>query len=99
MSLPFARKRFDTDCTIEIEHSQDHLHAHVTLADGALLGPGDRVTVHGAPVRIAFGQKMLLHRAATIERAHLFERLWTKLAARFSLCELYEVSFSSGSRL
>lgn len=99
MTPLIARRRFNTGCTIEIEHSPDHLHAHVTLDDGADLGPGDRVTVHGDPVRIAFGEKLLLHRAATVERATLAERLWTKLAARFALCELYEVSFSSGGRL
>lgn len=99
MSSLFHRTRFDTDCTIEIEHSHDSLHAHVTLDRGGDLGPGDRVTVHGAPVKIAFGERMVLHRQATIEKATPLERAWTKIAARFDLAELYEVSFSSGSRL
>lgn len=95
----FRRQAFDTGCTIEIEHSHESLHAHVTLDRGGDLGPGDRVTVHGAPVKIAFGERMVLHRNATVERATVWEREWTKLAARFDLAELYEVSFSSGSRL
>lgn len=98
MSL-FRRMAFDTGCTIEIEHTNESLHAHVVLDQDAELGPGDRVTVHGAPVRIQFGERMVLHRDATVERATVFDRLWTKATSRFSLNELYEVSFSSGSRL
>lgn len=93
------RQQIETDCLIEIEHSQHSLHAHVTLRDGGLIEAGDRVTVHGDPVRLQFGETLRLQRPATIERASLLERHWTKLAARFSLCELYEVSFSSGRRL
>jgi hypothetical protein len=88
-----------TSAVIEIEHSHDSLHAHVTLREGGDLGPGDKVTVHGAPVKIAFGESMVIERPATVERATLWRREWTKFAARFSLAELYEVSFSSGSRL
>lgn len=88
-----------TSALIEIEHSQESLHAHVTLREGGDLGPGDKVTVHGAPVKIAFGETLVIERPATVERATLWRRAWTKFAARFSLAELYEVSFSSGSRL
>ena len=98
--MSFLRRAIaHTECTIEIEHSQDSLHAHVTLKDDLPLGPGDRVTIHGAPVKIAFGERMSLCRAATVERATPIERAWTRLMARFALAELYEVSFSSGSRL
>lgn len=95
----FRRVAFDTGCTIEIEHTNESLHAHVVLDQDAELGPGDRVTVHGDPVKIQFGERMVLHRDATVERATVFDRLWTKATSRFSLTELYEVSFSSGSRL
>jgi hypothetical protein len=89
------RARFDTACTIEIEHSSESLHAHVQLANDLELQPGDEVRVHGAPIKIAFGERMVLKRTATISRANWLERAWTKLAARFDLAELYEVSFST----
>lgn len=94
MKAPFARRSHDTQCTIEIEHSENHLHAHVELDDEADLRPGDRVKVHGAPIRVSFGQRLTLRRPATVERAGWLERQWTKLTARFELSELYEVSFT-----
>ncbi|MDX2233898.1 MAG: hypothetical protein NW200_05315 [Hyphomonadaceae bacterium] len=93
-AAPFLGRSHQTGCTIEIEHSETSLHAHVTLDDATKLGPGDRVRVHGAPIRLQFGEKMLLRRVATVEQAGWFARVWTKLAARFELSELYEVSFT-----
>lgn len=94
-NLPlFFRRAHDTPCTIEIEHSETSLHAHVALDDETELQPGDRVRVHGAPIRLRFGEKMTLHRVATVERAGWLERQWTRLTARFELTELYEVSFT-----
>jgi hypothetical protein len=90
------RRVHRTACTIEIEHSEVSLHAHVALDDETALGPGDRVRVEGPPVRLAFGEKLTLRRMATVERAGWLEREWTKLAARFDLAELYEVSFTPG---
>lgn len=90
----FARRSYETPCTIELEHSNESLHAHVTFSGMDTIGPGDKVRVHGAPIRIAFGERMTLKRTATVERAFWFERLWTRLAARFDLAELYEVSFT-----
>jgi hypothetical protein len=95
----FARRSRDTQCTIEIEHSEESLHAHVELDDEADLRPGDRVRVHGAPIRVKFGQRLTLRRPATVERAYWLERQWTRLTARFELSELYEISFSSRRRL
>ena len=95
--LPFlARRTIVTPCTIEIEHTERSLHAHVELEGALALQPGDRVRVHGDPIRVRFGQKLLLHRDATVERAGWLERQWTRLAARFELSELYDVSFTSG---
>ncbi|MGE0594877.1 MAG: hypothetical protein AB7P07_00805 [Hyphomonadaceae bacterium] len=91
---PFSRRLHDTHCTIEIEHSEDHLHAHVELDEASDLRPGDRVKVHGAPIRVRFGERLTLRRPATVERATWLERQWTRLTARFELSELYEVSFS-----
>ena len=88
------RSRFDTPCTIELEHSDAQLCAHVELAGGIAIGPGDRVRVHGAPISIGFGERRVVERMATVERASAVERLWTKFAGHFEMTELYEVSFS-----
>jgi hypothetical protein len=95
----FTRQSCDTLCTIEIEHSENYLHAHVELDDQFDLRPGDRVRVHGEPIRVSFGQRLTLRRPATVERANWIERQWTRLAAQFEITELYEVSFSSRRRL
>jgi hypothetical protein len=88
------RTRFDTPCRVEIEHSDAFLCAHVELAGDVAIGPGDRVRVHGAPIRVAFGERRVVERIATVERAGWLERLWTKFAGHFAMAELYEVSFS-----
>ncbi len=86
--------RFDTPCRVEIEHSDAFLCAHVVLAGDVAIGPGDRVRVHGAPIRVGFGERCVVDRIATIERAGLAGRLWTQFAGHFAMTELYEVSFS-----
>lgn len=97
MSTLWPPPAFNTSCTIDIEHSAESLHAHVTLEDEIPLGPGDQVTIHGAPVQIAFGGRIVLKRDATVQRASALGRAWTRFKARFELAELYEVSFSSSS--
>jgi hypothetical protein len=94
-----GRDVFDVPCTIEIENTFDSLHAHVDLDGDVVIGPGDEVLVHGDPIRVPFGEKVTLHRQATVTKATRLDRVLTKIAARFELTELYEVSFSSGSRL
>ncbi len=91
----FTRDRLDTQCTIEIEHTFDNLHAHVELDGDVELGPGDQVKVHGAAVRLPFGERLTLRRDVTVWKATPFERLWTKLKAQLELTELYEITFSS----
>ncbi|MET3827622.1 hypothetical protein ABIC16_003315 [Sphingomonas sp. PvP055] len=92
--MPFRRTSFDTPCRIEVEHSDEFLCAHVELADGIAINPGDRVRVHGDPIHVAFGESRVIERLATVERAGLVERLWTRLCGHFEMTELYEVSFS-----
>lgn len=94
-----GRSKFDVPCRIEIENTFESLHAHVDLEGDVAIGPGDEVLVHGEPIRVPYGQKLVLHRNATITRASAIDRMITKLAARLELTELYEVSFSSGSKL
>ncbi len=95
----FRRTRFDTPCTIEIEHTDAHLHAHVELDGDIAIAPGDSVRVHGAPVRVRFGERMTERRTATVTRANVFERAWMRLKGDLDLTEMYEITFSSGARL
>lgn len=99
MELLRPRRTFDVPCTIEIENTFDSLHAHVDLDGDVAIEAGDQVLVHGDVIRVAYGEKLKLRRNATVTRASGLERLITKIAARFELTELYEVSFSSGRRL
>ena len=92
------RTSFDTPCRVEIEHSDEHLHAHVELAGGVEVGPGDRVLVQGAPISVGFGERRVVDRIATVERASSVERLWTKFAGHFEMTELYEVSFTDRTK-
>jgi hypothetical protein len=91
-----TRRRFDTPCTIEVEHTNEHLHAHVVLDGDIAIEPGDRVCVHGRAVRVPFGGRLVERRTATVTRATAIERLWVRLRSRFELTELYELSFSAG---
>jgi hypothetical protein len=91
----FRRDRFDTNCTIEIEHSFENLHAHVELDGDVALGPGDQVKVHGDAVRLPFGERLTLRRPVTVWKATPFERLWTRMKSQLELTELYEITFSS----
>jgi len=91
----FTRETWETGCTIAVEHTADALHAHVELDGDAQLGPGDQVRVHGAPVRLPFGEAITLRRRATVSRAGLVGQWWTRLRSQFELTELYEITFSS----
>lgn len=88
------RQRFYTPCRIEVEHSDVQLCAHVELAGGIEVGPGDTVRVHGDPIVLAFGERRVIERTATVERASVVGRWWTRFTAYFELTELYEVTFS-----
>lgn len=86
-------------CTVEIENTFDRLFANVELLGTDPVEAGDEVLVHGDPIRVPYGEKVILRRNATIARASAVQRALTKLAARLELTELYEVSFSSGRKL
>ncbi|TKD50942.1 hypothetical protein [Sphingomonas baiyangensis] len=92
------RRSFETRCRVEVEHSDRFLCAHVELEGEVALEPGDSVRVHGQPIAVPFGERRVFERTATVERASLAERLWTRIAGHFEMTELYEVSFSPGSR-
>lgn len=87
---------FETPCTITVEQSSEHFHAHVELDGEIAMEPGDKVRVHGAPIQIPFGTRQVFERRATVTRASPLARALTRLAAYFDLAELYEVSFNAG---
>jgi hypothetical protein len=92
VSALFSRRRFDVPCTLEIEQTQESLHAYAT-PDGIDIQPGDTVLIHGAPSRISFGERYSFECRATIVQASLLERLWTQMTGLLELSELYEVGF------
>ncbi|MFZ5705839.1 MULTISPECIES: hypothetical protein [Rhizorhabdus] len=89
-------RRFDIGCTVEVAHSFEHLHAHVTLDSDVQLDAGDRVIVHGARIIVPFGGSLTERRTATVTRARPWERALTRIKARLALTELYEIGFSPG---
>lgn len=92
--IGMRRARFDTPCRIEVEHSDEYLCAHVELAGGVAINAGDQVRVHGDPIHVDFGERRVFERTATVSRASVIERLWTKFLGHFEMAELYEVSFT-----
>ena len=58
--------------------------------------PGDEVMVHDAPTHVAFGERLVVRRTATVIRGGLLGRLRAKIEGYLELTELYEVSFSDG---
>jgi hypothetical protein len=92
--ITLRRTSFETPCRVEVELSDEFCRANVVLADDYAIGPGDRVRVHGAPISVGFGERRVVDRIATVERASTAGRLWTKFAGHFEMTELYEVSFS-----
>lgn len=92
-------RRFDVPCTIEVEHTNEHLHAHVALEGEVPIYPGDRVRVHGDAIQVEFGASATYNRNATVMRAGWLTRQWTRFLASLEITELYEVSFSAGRKL
>ena len=81
-------------CTVEVSHKFESLHAHVRFDNGAVVYPGDEVKVHGPEIMAPFGTIVREQREATIIRASLLERLWTRLTGDLEVMELCEFSFS-----
>ena len=88
-------KDFETaPCEVEVSHTFDALHAHVKFLNGAVIYPGDEVTVKGPPVMAPYGEVVRERREARIARASQLERLWTRLTGDLEFMELCEFSFS-----
>lgn len=93
---PLFRRRFEVDCTVDVEHTTESLHAYVFL-DGYEVGPGDEVTVKDPPPTPNFGGRVVRRCRATVVQAGLWGRIWTPVAAYLELTDLYEVGFDERS--
>ncbi len=82
----------EIQCDLDIEQTPTSFHAHA-VPDGIDIQPGDSVLIHDAPTYIAFGQRIVGTRTATVTRANALQRAWTSFTALFELTELYEVGF------
>lgn len=94
-----ARRSFEVPCTIRVINTDASLEAHVELAGDVAVQPGDEVRVNGDEIKVPFGESVVLERTATITRAGLIERTWTRLTGDLEFMELCEFSFSSGRKL
>jgi hypothetical protein len=89
--------RVEVSCLVDIEQTPESLHAHA-IPEGIDLRPGDRVLVHGAPASVAYGQHVRVYCAATVIRAGVFRRAWTRLTAVLEILELFEAGFQPKER-
>ena len=81
-------KRFDIPCTITVEQSSDHFHAH---------GLHEALPFLLLDLLYHVLDLQLLRHSATKVRFDIeIARRLTRLAAYFDLTELYEVSFNPG---
>ena len=92
-----TRREHDAPCTVEVVNTFEELGAHVRFDDGTVLHPGDEVTVHGAPIAVPYGERASIARRASIKRAGLIERAWTRLTGDIEFMELCEFSFSEAT--
>jgi hypothetical protein len=90
-----AHRSIELSCTVDLEQTVESLHAYVDI-EGIEIRPGDTVIVHDAPTSVAFGERLLCSRRATVVRAGLFGNIAARLKGYLELTELYEVSFSDG---
>lgn len=86
------RRRQEVACTLDLESTPQEFHAHVEL-DGVLVNEGDEVLVHGAPTKIALGERRRLDARATVQHASLPRRFLTRVLGTSGITELYEVGF------
>jgi hypothetical protein len=85
-------RRSEVPCTVDLEATHDHFHAHVDLGN-VEVDPGDEVLVRNAPSRIAFGTQQTFASSAEVKRASWLKRQVVKLTGGTEIHELYEVGF------
>lgn len=87
-----ARRREEVACTLDLESTPEHFHAHAIL-DGALVHEGDAVRVFDAPTHIAPGEKRFVQTRAEVAHASAPRRWWTRAIGVSEISSLYEVGF------
>ena len=87
-------RTFDVLCTVRVSHTFEELSAHVELDGCVKIGPGDRVTVHGAAIHPPYGEVQVERRLATVTRATWLERLSARLAGDLDCLSLLDTSFT-----
>jgi hypothetical protein len=91
--LWYAYRRTErVPCSLDLERTHDHLHAHVEL-EGAEPEPGDAVRVEDAPTRLEYGEKRRMESAATIRHASWPRRQMAKILGTSHIHDLYDVGF------
>ena len=85
-------RRSEVTCTVDLEATHDHFHAHVDLK-GIEVNEGDAVLVHNTPDRIPFGTVRQFESTATVYRASWFKRQLVRLFGSSEISALYEVGF------
>jgi hypothetical protein len=92
-ALLMRRRSGDTvPCVMDLEATQGHFHAHVAL-EGRVVEAGDAVLVHGAPSRIALGDRRTIRSQATVYEAGIIRRTFVRWAGALQVHELYDVGF------
>lgn len=87
-----ARRREEVPCTLDLESTPEHFHAHAEL-EGAVVHEGDAVQVYDAPSRIAAGEKRVVRTRAAVAHASAPRRWWTRMIGVSEISSLYEVGF------
>lgn len=87
-----ARRREEVPCTLDLESTPEHFHAHAVL-DGAVVHEGDAVQVYGAPTHIEPGEKRTVQTRAAVAHASAPRRWWTRVVGVSEISSLYEVGF------
>jgi hypothetical protein len=85
-------RKSEVPCTVDLEMTHDHFHAHVDLK-GVEVDPGDEVLVRNTPSRMAFGTTTTFESSAEVKRASWLKRQIVKLTGGTEIHELYEVGF------
>ncbi|MCU0620791.1 MAG: hypothetical protein MUC69_04725 [Gemmatimonadales bacterium] len=79
-------------CTLDLEATHDHFHAHADLGEVAIR-EGDAVLVHDAPSLVPFGESRTVRTSATVSRASWPRRLLVRMLGTSHITDLYDVGF------
>ena len=81
------------ECTIDLERTHEHFHAHVELLEEIFPEAGDAIRVETAPSTLEYGERRTMESTAVVRRASRLRRWWTRFIGRFEFYELYDVGF------